>query len=122
MSIQEFSLFFITVLIGVGGQFCLKLGAQKLGQVTTENAISHVLAIITTPELLLGLTFYGLSAVFYILLLTRIPLSVIGPSVSLGYICSVLLGHYIFHEPITMRHLVGLAFIACGVILVAWKK
>ncbi|MGI0489646.1 EamA family transporter [Pantanalinema rosaneae CENA516] len=122
MSLREFGLLLITVFIGITGQFFLKLGAIKLGKVSASNIVNHILSIVLTPELLIGLTFYGLSAVFYILLMTRINLSVIGPAVSMGYIFSVLMGYYFFKEPITFRHLVGLGLIACGVVLVAWKK
>lgn len=122
MSLREFGLLLITVFIGITGQFFLKLGAVKLGKVSATNFATHILSIIWTPELLLGLTFYAMSAVLYILLMTRINLSVIGPAVSMGYIFSVLMGYYFFKEPITPRHLVGLGFIACGVILVAWRK
>jgi drug/metabolite transporter (DMT)-like permease len=121
VSLREFGLFLIAILIGVGGQFCLKLGALKLGKVSAGNVINHVLSIMTTPELLVGLLLYGLSAIFYILLLTRVNLSIVGPAVSLGYIFSVLMGYFFFREVVTTRLLFGLGFIACGVVLVAWK-
>lgn len=122
MSLREFGLLLITVFIGIAGQFFLKLGAIKLGKVSATNFVSHILSIVLTPELLIGLTLYAMSAVLYILLMTRINLSVIGPAVSMGYIFSVLIGYYVFKEAITFRHLVGLGLIACGVILVAWRK
>lgn len=118
----EFGVFVISLLIAVTGQFFLKLGALKLGRVTPENMIGHALSIITTPELLGGLAFYGLSAITYILLLTRVKLSVIGPSVALSYVLSVVVGYFVFRESIPPMRLVGLGFIVCGVLLVVWQK
>jgi drug/metabolite transporter (DMT)-like permease len=118
VTLQEFLLFLSAVLLSSGGQALLKLGALKLGRVSTNNFVSHIVSIVVTPELLAGLVLYGFSAIMFILVLTRVKLSVAGPAVSISYIFSVLVGYYFFNEAITPRHLVGLAFIICGVILV----
>jgi drug/metabolite transporter (DMT)-like permease len=122
VSPQEFSLLLFSVLISVAGQFFLKTGAMKLGKVHAGNIINLILNMITIPELLLGLTCYGIGAIAYILLLTRVNLSVAAPAVSVGYIFSVLLGFFILREPISVMRLVGLGFIVTGVILVIWRK
>ena len=121
MSPQEFLLLVISVTISAAGQFFLKLGALKLGKVTGENMVKHILSIITIPELLMGLLCYGLGAIAYILLLTRVKLSVVGPSASLIYVFSVLLGYFVFKESIPPQRIFGLGFIACGVMLVVWQ-
>lgn len=122
MTPQEIFLLLMSVLSSVGGQFFLKLGAIKLGRVSFDNAFSHIINIITIPELIGGLACYAIGALAYILLLTRVHLSIAGPSVSLVYIFSVLLGYFAFKESIPMIRLVGLSLITCGVILVVWKK
>ena len=122
MNIQEVFLLLMSVFTSVGGQFFLKMGALKLGRVNVANTFSHILSIIATPELITGLACYGLGALAYILLLTRVKLSVAGPSVSLVYVFSVLLGFFIFKEPIPVTRLVGLSLIISGVILVVWQK
>jgi drug/metabolite transporter (DMT)-like permease len=122
MSLREFGLLLLAVLTATAGQFLLKLGALKLGKASFNHLLTQVVGIATTPELLLGLALYGLGAVLYILLLTRVPLSVAGPAASLGYVFSVLLGYYFFREPILSRQLAGLGLIVCGVILLAWKR
>lgn len=119
---QEFVLLLASVVASVMGQFLLKMGALKLGQVNAANALSHILSIVVTPELMLGLACYALGALAYILLLTRIDLSVAGPSISLVYVFSVLLGSFFFKETIPLTRIVGLGCIVCGVILVVWQK
>ncbi len=114
MTLSEFLLFLAAILVSSGGQAFLKLGALKLGPVEAGNAIEKVI----TPELLVGLLFYGVSAVLFILVLTRVKLSVAAPAVSITYIISVLIGYFFFQESITMRHLIGFALIICGVVLV----
>ncbi|MDF5735652.1 MAG: EamA family transporter [Nostoc sp.] len=122
MTRQEFCLLLISVIASVSGQFFLKAGASKLGKVNIDNVVNHILRIITIPELLAGLAFYGLGALAYILLLTRVNLSIASPSVSLVYVFSVLLGYFLFKEAISITSIVGLSLIMSGVILVVWKK
>ncbi|WP_414514524.1 EamA family transporter [Nostoc sp. PCC 9305] len=122
MNLQEFALLLMSVATSVGGQFFLKLGALKLVKINSANALSNILSIATTPELLTGLTCYGLGAIAYIMLLTRVNLSVAAPSISLVYVFSVLLGYFIFRETIPLTRLLGLSFIVGGVILVVWQQ
>ncbi len=121
MNFQEFCLLLVSVLTSAAGQLFLKMGATKLGKVDAGNALSHILNILFTPELILGLSCYGLGAIAYILLLTRVSLSVAGPSASIIYVFSVLIGYFIFKETIPVHRAFGLGFIVCGVILVVWK-
>ncbi len=122
MTLQEFGLLLISVIASVSGQFFLKTGALKLGKVNSGNLVNHVLSIALTPELLVGFVCYGLGAIAYILLLTRVKLTVAAPSIAISYVLFVLLGRFAFGEQIPGIRLVGLAFIVCGVVLVAWQR
>lgn len=122
MAPQEFFLLLASVLTNVVGQYLLKAGALRLGQVTAGNAFNHILSILTIPQLVAGLMCYGVGAIAYILLLTRVNLSVAGPAIALSYVFSVLLGYFIFREPIPLERVVGLGLIVCGVLLVVWQK
>jgi uncharacterized membrane protein len=122
VTLQELGLLLLSIITGVTGQFFLKTGASKLGKVNAGNAISHVISIATTPELVVGLMFYALGAIAYILLLTRVKLSVVAPSIALSYVFSVLLGYFIFKESIPLERVFGLGMIVCGVVLVLWQK
>ncbi|MBI4783536.1 MAG: EamA family transporter [Oscillatoriophycideae cyanobacterium NC_groundwater_1537_Pr4_S-0.65um_50_18] len=122
MTLAEFCLLFLSLLASVGGQFLLKAGALKLGKVSSSNVASHILGMVTTPEVVAGIALYGLGAIAYILLLTRVNLSVASPSIALSYVFAVLIGFFIFKEAIPIQRVVGLGFIVCGVLLVLWKK
>ena len=106
-----------SVLTNVVGQFFLKSGALKLAQVNSTELVSRILDSILIPQLWMGLSFYGVGAIAYILLLSKVPLSIAGPSISLSYVCSVVMGAVFFHESIPITRLVGLGMIVCGVIL-----
>ena len=112
----------ITVLTGSVGQFFLKKGADKLGAVSGSNFVNHILGIVMIPELLIGLTCYAGAAVLYILILTRVPLSVLAPSVALQYVIAVMVGKYAFGDEVPGYRWFGLGMIICGVMLVLLKK
>lgn len=122
MTLPEFGLFLISILASVAGQWLLKSGALKLGKVNATNMFSHLIGILSTPELLLGLACYGMGAFFYILVLTRVNLSVAGPAASLSYVFSVILGYFVFRESIPLNQILALGFIVAGVILLVWRK
>lgn len=122
MTLKEFCLFLVAIFTSAAGQFCLKAGALRLGKVDTTNWLSHLFGVFTTPELLVGLCFYGIGAMAYILVLTRVNLSVAGPSAAFMYVFSVLMGYFFFRETIPLSRAVGLGLIVCGVVLVVWKK
>lgn len=119
MTFQESLLLLAAIAASVLGQFWLKAGAVKLGQVTAENWLNHLLSLIFVPELLAGLAAYGLGAIAYILLLTRVKLSIAAPSVSLIYVFTVLIGASFFGEPLPLPRLLGVGLIMVGVVLVA---
>ncbi|MBU6230060.1 MAG: EamA-like transporter family protein [Cyanobacteria bacterium REEB459] len=119
MGFQEFGLLLISVLASSFGQFFLKLGALELGAVTHQNLINHILRIATTPVLLAGLTAYGVGAIAYIMVLTRVKLSVAAPASSLIYVASVLIGYFYFNESLPIARVAGLGLIMAGIVLVA---
>ncbi|NJR64553.1 MAG: EamA family transporter [Leptolyngbyaceae cyanobacterium CRU_2_3] len=122
MTLAEFGLLFLSLLASVGGQFLLKAGAVKLGKVSAGSVVSHIVGMVTTPEVLAGLALYGMGAIAYILLLTRVNLSVASPAIALSYVFAVLIGFFVFKEVIPIERVVGLGFIVCGVVLVVWQK
>ena len=121
MTPQEFGIMAMAVLASSLGQLFLKIGALQLGEVNAQNVLSHVLGIATTPALIAGLFAYGMGAIFYILLLTRVNLSVAAPSASLIYIVSVFIGYFFFKESINPLRILGMGLIVCGVVFVASK-
>ncbi|PSB12344.1 EamA-like transporter family protein [filamentous cyanobacterium CCP1] len=112
----------MAIAASVGGQFFLKSGALKLAKAGAESVMTHVLSIITIPDLIVGLICYAIGAIAYILVLRSVSLSIVGPSIAASYVFSVLLGHFVFHEAIPVERVVGLGFIVCGVVLVVWNR
>jgi multidrug transporter EmrE-like cation transporter len=57
--------------------------------------------------------------VIWILALSRVPVSIAYPMLSVGFIVNALAAWYLFDESLSMQKLVGIGFIIVGVYLVA---
>ncbi len=97
------------VALSVAGQALLKAGAGA------ESFADQLTDVRTVG----GVCVYGLSAMFYIVALRRIPLSVALPCTALSYFMVALIGHFGYGEPIGMQKIGALALIGLGVMLLA---
>jgi drug/metabolite transporter (DMT)-like permease len=119
MSLKEFLLLMTAVVTSSLGQLLLKLGATKLSATSDVRVMSKIFQIATIPELILGLTCYGLGAIAYIFLLTTVNLSIAAPSASLIYVVTIMLSQFVLGETVRSVTYLGLGFIILGVVLVA---
>lgn len=97
------------VAFGVGGQTLLKLGVGSGG----------FLSQLFDPRTIIGLALYGLSAMFYIVALRRIPMSVALPCTAVSYVAVVLIGHLAFGEALGLVQIAAVGLICGGVVLLA---
>jgi small multidrug resistance pump len=67
------------------------------------------------------LALYVGAAFLYIIALRRIPLSVALPCTAASYIGAIFIGHFLYNETVILIHLTAVAFIGCGVILLAFS-
>jgi small multidrug resistance pump len=103
----------IAIAMSLAGQTLLKAGAM------TRQASTELLAQFLDPRTVAGLTLYVAAAFLYIIALRRIPLSVALPCTAASYIGAIFIGHFLYNETITLIHLTAVAFIGCGVVLLA---
>jgi drug/metabolite transporter (DMT)-like permease len=102
-------LVFIASVIGSFGAVFLKLGAARLD--------GSILSFVNT-RLILGVTLFLGSSVFYAFGIRGGQLSVLYPMVSLGYIWTLLWSRLFFNEPFTRGKFMGLGLILLGVFFV----
>jgi len=116
-----FSLLLTGVLLNAGAQLLLKAGTNRIGEFafSVENILLIGMRVATSTPILAGLACYGVSVVVWILALSRVPVSVAYPLLSIGYIVNAVAAWYLFGESLGAQKLVGIAFIVAGVWLVA---
>ena len=121
MTPLTFSLLLTGVLLNAGAQLLLKAGTNRIGEFafSMDNLVPIGARVATSPHILAGLGCYVVSVVVWILALSRVPVSVAYPMLSIGYIVNAVMAWWLFGESITAQKLVGIAFIIAGVWLVA---
>jgi multidrug transporter EmrE-like cation transporter len=92
----------------------------KKGLVGTEltPSLKSIVSVIFTPTLLFGFFFYGLSAILWLFVLKRFPLSVAYPSLSLTYILILFISVAYFGESLSLLKFLGVFLIFGGVVLI----
>jgi len=121
MGLPELLILSCTVTFTVIGQLFLKLGANQLAETGIKSLWELLWYILTNLNLLIGLGSYGTAAISYILLLSRVDISIAAPAFSLTYVVSILLGYFFFQEAIGYTRIVGVAFICTGVFFIMQK-
>jgi multidrug transporter EmrE-like cation transporter len=116
-------LILLSVLLSSGSQVLLKFGmsapAIQAALGSADGAVQIAIAIASSPWVLLGLSCFGLSAIVWLLVLSKIPLSTAYPFVALGIAITVVAGRFLFNEPITSAKLFGVSLIIVGVMSVS---
>lgn len=120
MNLLSFGLVLLGVLLNAGAQLALKAGTNALGSlVSPDGAVQTVFRVLFQPWILVGLVAYVLSFAIWIVVLSRVPVSIAYPMLSIGYVINVVLGYYIFGESLNWLKVLGVAVIILGVVLVA---
>jgi multidrug transporter EmrE-like cation transporter len=116
-----FSLVLTGVLLNAVAQLLLKAGTNRIGEFafTLENLVPVGLKVAASPFVLGGLACYAVSVVVWIMALSRVPVSIAYPMLSIGYIVNAGAAWILFGESLTAQKLVGIGFIIVGVWLVA---
>ncbi|MGV3346171.1 4-amino-4-deoxy-L-arabinose-phosphoundecaprenol flippase subunit ArnE [Enterobacteriaceae bacterium LUAb1] len=70
--------------------------------------------------LMLSLILLGTAMLIWLLVLQRVPVSVAYPMLSLNFILVVLAAYWLWKEPVSARHWLGIVLIVCGVALMGY--
>lgn len=109
------------VLLNAAAQLLLKAGTNRLGVLTlTRNDWLHTFTRMAgETHFLGGAALYVVSLVVWILGLSRVPVSIAYPMLSLGYVVNAIAAHYLLGETVSFQRWLGIGVIIAGVWLVA---
>ena len=77
--------------------------------------------LLTNGYVLLSIVFFVLSAITWIITLTKIDLSLAYPAVSISFIIVALASYHLFHEAISLQRWFGIGIVIVGVIVMFHK-
>jgi multidrug transporter EmrE-like cation transporter len=121
MTIVSFALILVGVLLNAAAQLLLKAGTNAIGIIGAGQGtwLSQGTAVILQPFIVGGLICYVFSVAIWIAALSRVPVSVAYPMLSIGYVVNAISAHYLFGEAFSVTKFGGIAVIIVGVWIVS---
>lgn len=117
----SFALILTGVLLNAAAQLLLKAGTNAVGHFDfhLENVLPIGLKLAFEPHIMGGMACYAVSLVVWIMALSRAPVSIAYPMLSIGYVINAFIAWQWFGEPLAAQKLAGIGLIVVGVYLVA---
>lgn len=121
MTLIIWSLLLFGVFLNACAQLFLKLGMTRVGEFhfTLDNLWPIGWKVATNYFVILGLFCYVISVIVWLMVLSRVPVGVAYPMVSIGYIITAIAGYFLLDEMLTPIRMIGIFVIILGVYLVA---
>lgn len=118
---HPYFLIFICIIFNVISQLLLKAGMNGIGyfDYTLSSLISVGLRAAMNPGIALGLLLYGLSFVLWLVVLSRLEVSLAYPLLSIGYIIMPFVSYLFLGETLSLSRVLGISVIIVGVFLVS---
>ena len=98
------------------GQILFKRAAL---QITPGTGGSWLIEVARLPTMWAAVALYAGATLLWVRILTTVPLSRAYPFAALAFVLVPAAGYLLFHEPITIRYAIGVAFIVIGVVIAA---
>lgn len=107
------------VFLTVVAQIMLKQGMNQVGKVNSlKNMRFLAIRAVSNPFVVGGIGVFGFTSVLWLIVLSRVEISVAYPMLSIGYILVMLWGWLVFGENVTVTRFVGVILICLGVFLI----
>jgi len=111
----------VSVAFAFGGQLMLKAAMNEIGRIGAQelgSPGSTLARAAREPKLWTGLVLFGVSALFWLVVLSRVPLSVAYPSVGMSYVFVVLFSRLWLHEQVPPLRWVGACVVVVGIVII----
>ena len=123
MNSMSFGLIILGVALNTVAQLCLKQGMLSVGTVSLELAglLDLIIKAATSHFIMLGLTCYVASFAVWLMVLSRVEVSMAYPMLSVGYIVTAVFGYYFWGESLGIYKMIGI-FLICAGVAVMFKE
>jgi drug/metabolite transporter (DMT)-like permease len=121
MNLISFGLIFTGVMLNAAAQILMKAGTNEIGhfEFSIENILPIGLKLATEWHIVVALCCYALSVIIWILALSRVPVSIAFPMLSMAYVVNAIAAWYLLGEAFNPTKLVGMGIIILGVIVIS---
>ena len=113
-------LLFIGVILNAFASLSIKAGMNRIGEFSFGlNSLFHIaFKVALSPFFLLGLACYVISLAIWVLVLSRLEVTVAYPMISIGYVINAILAYFWLGEDLSLIRILGILVICFGVVLI----
>jgi multidrug transporter EmrE-like cation transporter len=114
----------VSVSLAAAGQLTLKSAMNEIGRIGAAEAAAATQTLLRAakePRLWAGLALFGVSALFWLVVLSRVPLSFAYPFVGVSYVAVVTISRLVLHEHVPALRWLGVGVVALGIALVGFS-
>lgn len=112
------------ILLSTTGELFFKMGMNRIGGFEFKPAALRAVLprVLRNPLIWIGFLGFGLGAVFWLGVLSRVPLSLAYPILALSYFVVVVEAWLFLHERVTWLRMLGVLVIIVGVVIVGTSE
>ena len=118
MSVSNLAVLLFAVALAATAQVILKHGMSRSAASAKEHNTSLAQNAIGNGWVWLGLALFGISALAWMLTLSRVPLNMAYPFNALGYLAILAASVLVLHEKANLWTMLGSGMVVCGLIVV----
>ena len=123
MSPKSMVLILVAVLLGVVGQLLLKMGITQVGTLAFGSDLAGLiqlgLRVFGNLKVLGGFAAYGLSSLFWIVVLSKVDLSLAYPMLAFNYVLVPLTAWLFLGEQVPTLRWLGAGVVIIGVVIIS---
>lgn len=125
---KNFIMILFCVLLGSVAQLSLKNGLTSVGRFEGEIAgassfvaqfAAFLMRAFKNPFVIFGFLLYGVASLAWMIVVSRVPLSLAYPMIALTYVIVVIMSRVLFHEDVSPMRFASLGVICLGVFMLS---
>lgn len=111
----------IALFLNAAANIFIKLGSGRISPIKGEVLSFIIPGLVTNYFLIFGLFLFAINVIFYVIALSKIPLSIAYPLMTAGgFLLISFFSFFYLKESITIFQIIGIAFVAIGITLITY--
>ncbi len=117
MNFINFMLVLVGVLLNAAAQLCIKQGMNVIGNISLDTGavLSMIPRAAINPYILAGMACYVISVLVWMVVLSKVEVSLAYPFLSIGYIVTAFVGYFFMGETLGLYKILGILTICAGI-------
>lgn len=119
---KHLALIILSVALAVCGQVSLKIGMNKVGEISATHLskpLQTLIKMFSNPNVFFGLALYVLAAIIWLVVLSKVDLSFAYPMMGLSYVFILFISKFFLKENVMSLRWLGAILICVGVVLIS---